>query len=158
MMAGMAIPVWAKDTLQLQPYKVHIIQSGSMAPTLPVGSVIISQSLPPEQYQVGDIVTFMAANKPRVLVTHRIAALSISTGGTKVFQTKGDANTNGDLWINSLGSITGKTVAVIPWLGYPLIWLKTVIGFWVFSAGILVLLAITLKGMLETPPAVEQKT
>lgn len=60
----------------------HVV-SGSMEPTVPVGSLIAVQEQ--EEYQVGDIVMYRHENG--LIVTHRIVALD---GDTII--TKGDAN------------------------------------------------------------------
>ena len=51
-------------------YKFMIVSSGSMAPTLPVGSLIIVTPCEYEDLELGDIVTM---NKAGTFLTHRIA-------------------------------------------------------------------------------------
>src|SRR6266498_1989012 len=62
--------------------KALVVRSGSMEPTLPVGSLIVAKKQ--SHYQVGDVITFKQGNS---FVTHRIN--NIENGA---FQTKGDAN------------------------------------------------------------------
>lgn len=70
--------------------KPVVVISGSMEPTLPIGSVIFVRSVPVEDVTVGDIVT---VERPRELglVTHRVVDV-INTDGTIALALKGDAN------------------------------------------------------------------
>src|SRR5688500_13738077 len=49
-----------------------VVYSGSMEPTIPVGSIVVLQPVAPAQLQVGDVVTFARTAEPGVQVTHRI--------------------------------------------------------------------------------------
>jgi len=105
-----------------------------MEPTIPVGSLILVQRVAPNLYKVGDIITFRPPAREHTLVTHRIIKIQENNYGAKEVITKGDANTNGDSWRSSLGSIVGKTVFSIPYIGYGVQIVKTEIGFLVFAA------------------------
>jgi signal peptidase len=100
-----------------------------MEPAIPTGSLVLDQRKLPDQYQVGDIVTYLDVAQRRQRTTHRITEITQKAGGAKIFQSKGDANPNGDKGYQGIGSITGKVILVIPYLGYPISWLKTPLGF-----------------------------
>jgi signal peptidase len=99
------------------PYQVCSVLSGSMEPTLPVGSIVILAKTEGSQLNVGDIITFSYPNHPNQLVTHRIYQVKQGTAGPG-FVTKGDANNAPDNWVVN-GSGTGwREMLNIPYLGY----------------------------------------
>lgn len=118
---------------RVRGWGAEVVISGSMRPAILPGSVVIHKELPPNHYQVGDVITFYPPYRERQLVTHRIVALYENSSGILVAKTKGDANTNGDPWLISVGSIRGKQVIALPWLGYLFQVVKTPIGFLVFT-------------------------
>ena len=110
-------------------YHVHAILSGSMRPTIAEGSLVLDRALPPNQYHVGDVVTFYIPGHGRNLVTHRIRQVQHDGRGMDRLITQGDANTNGDGWIIFPGAVTGKVIAHVPFLGYVWAGLHSVGGF-----------------------------
>jgi len=100
------------------PLRVFSVQSGSMAPAIPTGSVVFVQAR--EEYNVGDVITF---NSPTAVpITHRIedSFLDEDTGSQLLYRTKGDANDAADADPVRPASIIGRTVWHIPLLGYAL--------------------------------------
>ncbi len=71
----------------LGAYSLFVVESGSMEPTLTVGSVILSKA-PDDagQLKSGDIVTFRT--ETGYVVTHRI--IEVIGGDTVMYRTKGD--------------------------------------------------------------------
>ena len=109
-------------------FRVEVILSGSMKPSVNTGSLVIIRELHSWQYQIGDIVSFRPPTAHAESITHRIIDLDM-VNGVNVMRTKGDANSSSDLWQSSLGSISGKVLFSIPWIGYPVAWLRLPIGF-----------------------------
>jgi signal peptidase len=70
-------------------YHLFVVESGSMEPTLPVGSVILSRR-PADagELAVNEIVTFKTASGD--LVTHRICEVLTGTDGSVSYRTRGD--------------------------------------------------------------------
>lgn len=101
-------------------YRAYIVESGSMTPALPVGSVIFTKSTP--KYQTGDIVTFSQNGKN--FVTHRIVEEKENS-----FITKGDANEEADTGSVLSTQIVGKSILVVPYIGYLADFVKTPKGF-----------------------------
>lgn len=108
-------------------YKLLVVQSGSMQPEIPLGSVVMV--LPQSEYSVGDVVTFSPSAKDKEsLVTHRIAGYPSDIFGL-VYQTKGDANKAVDPGTIPKEQIIGKVVFTVPHVGIYLTKLKTPLGF-----------------------------
>lgn len=101
------------------PYKVLIVRSGSMEPTVPVGSLVVAEKQ--TSYGVGDIVTF---KQEESFVTHRITAAYDGK-----FWTKGDANTSPDGSPVPYSAVVGKLRWTLPYAGYIVTFAKTPLGF-----------------------------
>lgn len=129
LISGISLNLFAPDFIRGLTYQAYIIQSGSMEPAIPAGSLIVDRAMLPDQYRVDDIVTYLDVSKQRKFITHRITEITQKAGGVKIFQSKGDANPNGDNGYRGIGSIVGKVVLVVPYLGFPISWLKTPVGF-----------------------------
>jgi signal peptidase I len=100
-----------------------VVLTGSMEPTVPVGSIIYT--FPLKGYAYGDIVAFKSGN---VIVTHRISDISFKNS-VVYYQTKGDANEVRDQQEITNGEILGKTFLTIPIIGKISNLLKTPVGF-----------------------------
>ena len=100
------------------------VLTGSMEPTIHVGSLIFS--MPAPTYQIGDIITFKRGD---ITVTHRIYGIK-----DNVFQTKGDANKAVDPEPLIRSNIIGKDIFIIPYLGRVTSFVKTIPGFIIFIA------------------------
>lgn len=107
-------------------YKVKIVQSGSMEPSIKTGSIVIIQ--PRAEYTVGDIVTFGRDTKTDVPTTHRIVEARTESGAY-IFKTKGDANESADVAELRQSEIIGKVIFDVPYLGYLLDFAKKPLGF-----------------------------
>jgi signal peptidase len=105
------------------PYRVFTVLSGSMEPTLPIGSEVIDIAVPAARIHVGDVITFPHPRLPGAYVTHRVVAITSGTEGP-TFETKGDANGIRDPWTLKPDGTVLRVVADVPWLGYVLNWLS----------------------------------
>jgi signal peptidase len=71
---------------QLYGYQIYRVQTGSMTPTLSIGSIIVAKKPQnPEALNNGDIVTFTSNGR---IITHRI--IEIVNNGNIKYRTKGD--------------------------------------------------------------------
>lgn len=102
--------------------KIYIVMSGSMAPAVQAGSVVVVQPLPAEEVQPGEIITFRGENS-RGLTTHRVAHLETENG--LLFYTRGDANEALDPLPVKAQQLVGKVVLTVPHLGYLLACART---------------------------------
>ena len=105
--------------------EVFIVRSGSMEPSIPVGSVIIVSAVRPERLRTGEVVTIEAP--AGVVITHRILSVE-EVNGERHFQLKGDANPSPDPALVPVSWLVGRLTVAIPLLGYFLAYLSTPFG------------------------------
>ena len=108
-------------------FKIFMVESGSMAPTIQTGSLIIVK--PETEYKKDDIITFkknleIDIKARGATTTHRIVEVDNDS-----FTTKGDANETEDQKSIHKDLILGKLFLTIPYLGYPVSFAKTQTGF-----------------------------
>lgn len=106
------------------PVHVYAVKSGSMTPTISIGSLILAKKEP--AYQKGDIITF--TENSNETTTHRIIEI-IKQNDSVSYRTKGDANKIPDSLIVTPEYIVGKVFASLPYAGIPILYAKTPIGF-----------------------------
>ena len=93
-----------------------------MEPAIRAGDLVVdAPTTSTTTYLVGDILTFHPT--PAYTTTHRVAA--IDSGG---ITTKGDANSTADLGQIPPSSIVGRVVAVVPYGGYAVTFLRQPTG------------------------------
>ena len=105
-------------------FKPVVVYSGSMRPTLGVGSLAVDRVAPASTVRVGDVITF---NDPYVkgrLVTHRVAEI-VPTKHGLAYRTKGDANAARDPWAIRLDHQVGRMAFDLPVAGYVLYYAHT---------------------------------
>lgn len=116
--AGALAAGWA---LGFRPLAVY---SGSMEPTLPVGSLMVVQAVPAADVAVGDVITFAHPYAPGALVTHRVVEIVERPEG-RAYRTKGDANPARDPWTIALPGDVGRLRADVPYAGWALVYART---------------------------------
>lgn len=114
----------------VQTYKIFVVMSGSMEPTLKVGSIAFV--IPYPQYFSNDIITFTRNGDKKNPVTHRIISKIYKNGNPPVYLTNGDANKTLDSGEVTDKNIIGKVVFSIPNLGYFVNFVKDPKGFILF--------------------------
>ena len=101
-----------------QGYRLYILHTGSMSPTLRPGDAVLDAPAAGAVHP-GEVVTFRYPSGPDSVVTHRV--VSYADG---IVQTKGDANRTVDPWTLHLSQIVGRAAAFLPRAGYLLVYLK----------------------------------
>jgi signal peptidase I len=101
------------------------IRSGSMAPAIGVGSLVLAVPQDPETLQVGDVVT-VTLNGGTVL-THRIDAV-VQQDDRRMFRLRGDANPAPDPVLVTQDQLLGRIVVTLPLLGCLLAMMSMPIG------------------------------
>jgi signal peptidase len=109
---------------------VSPVLSGSMDPTFPPGSVVISQQAPISAIRTGDVIIFhppYATNG--ALVVHRVIVSNRTAAGLEVI-TKGDANRAADPWgvVRLRGDRAYRARFDIPLVGYAAVWIHSRTG------------------------------
>ena len=104
---------------RLLPYQALVVRSGSMAPTIPTGSVVFYTKRAAAKVKVGNIIVFSKPGNATEKVTHRVYKIGTGANG-RYFTTKGDANGAPDDWqVPAVG--TGWVARFhVPQLGYVL--------------------------------------
>ena len=88
------------------------VVTGSMEPSIPVGSLLITQETDIENVKVDDVICF----KTRVqeiwgkIVTHRVVGIYESEEGKILLETKGDANPVTDVYFVEESNFVGKVI------------------------------------------------
>jgi signal peptidase I len=99
------------------PYQALVVRSGSMAPTIPTGSVVFYHHVSANDVKVGQIIVFSRPGQPSERVTHRVFRIATGTTG-RYFVTKGDANATPDDWrIPAVGKGWVESFH-LPYVGY----------------------------------------
>lgn len=116
-------------------FKSRVVLTGSMAPAINPGDIVITVPIKDRALQTGDVITYEAKrfNGEGVGVfTHRIIGGDAKSG----FLVKGDHNPSPDIQRPGLSDILGLVVFRIPFLGHLItpralaILIPTIIGLW----------------------------
>ncbi len=116
--AWLAVWTLAPMALGWQP---HVVSSGSMAPSLRVGDVLVAAPADPGSIGGGQIVTYRDRLHDDRLVTHRVVRQNAD--GTLV--TRGDANVDPDPAPVDPERVVGVGRVVVPLVGLPYVWATT---------------------------------
>jgi signal peptidase len=100
-----------------------IVVSGSMEPTISLGSVVVARALPADEIRTGDVITYYSVNQPEVLVTHRVVGVE-GSGPTLRLRTKGDANAAEDVGGVNVTRPVSRLLYSVPMAGYVLTYLS----------------------------------
>lgn len=102
----------------LLPRLVHgaalTVRTGSMAPALAVGDLVIDRPVDPSMLRVGDIATYRQPSG--TLITHRVAGVDAS-GPQLRFTFRGDANRATDPLPVPADAIRGRVWFAVPYVG-----------------------------------------
>ncbi len=109
-------------------YQPVAVLSGSMSPTFNRGDAVVIQKLTKaekNELKEGDIIQFTSGSK---FVVHRIVKIGNDEYGNKTFTTKGDHNNGNDTYPVGIDQVVGKVSFVIPYIGYPSVWLSGMVS------------------------------
>jgi signal peptidase I len=84
------------------------LATGSMTPTFPTDSLLVTHTVPASQVVVGDIVTVQRAGE--LPITHRVVSVTALTSGDARLTLKGDDNRTADVkpyFVRSVGLVIG---------------------------------------------------
>lgn len=113
-LATIVVPLIIRAT----PYTVL---TGSMQPSIPPGSLVVSRPVDVGTIEIGDVVTYqLTSNQPEV-VTHRVVGLGFGSSGERALVTRGDANTVDDDPVRAV-QVRGVVAYHLPYLGHVNTW------------------------------------
>jgi signal peptidase len=96
----------------------YVIETGSMRPDLPPGTMVAVKPADPYVVHVGDVITYQLKSGESTVVTHRVIAVGYDGSGQMRWQTQGDANTAVDqAWVQP-AQLKGRLWYRVPYLGY----------------------------------------
>jgi signal peptidase len=104
---------------RLLGYSPVIVYGGSMADSVPVGSVAVAEEVWPEDIGVGDVIVFHppTASQHRSPLMHRVVSIR-EEDGQRLFHTKGDGNATPDPWEIGIERRGSRVVYAVPYVGY----------------------------------------
>ena len=88
------------------------VVTGSMEPTIPVGTILMTRDTPIEEVQEDDIVCFRSTNpgSEGLIVTHRVTGVYDTPDGIRCLQTKGDNNPSIDVKPVMQNNLIGRVI------------------------------------------------
>lgn len=96
----------------------YVVQTGSMRPDLPPGSLVVVRPVTGDDIAVGDVVTYQVASGEPVFVTHRVVSVSYDGRGELSMRTQGDANAVPDQESVREVQVRGELWYSLPYVGY----------------------------------------
>lgn len=125
-LGGLFVVAFAILGLRLTGTTTFAVMSGSMAPAIPVGSLLVVSAAEPSALTVGDVITYQLPDR---VVTHRVVAIEEGAAG-RLFSTKGDANAAVDGERIRLPESVGVVRSQLPFLGYLVVYAQ---AYWRFG-------------------------
>lgn len=120
-------------------YSAHVVTSGSMAPRVNPGDVVVTHPVTAAELRTGQVVLVHRPEVPGELLLHRL--VSFDEEGRLV--TRGDANQSDDSVHAEPSEVRGLAVLRVPWVGLPALWrVQGRHGVLALTAGVLVAAAV----------------
>ncbi|MCP2265808.1 signal peptidase I [Promicromonospora thailandica] len=95
----------------------YVVLSGSMAPTLPAGALVVVRPVDPAGIRTGDVITYQVRSGEPVVATHRVVGIGSTAAGERTFRTRGDANGADDVHPVRAVQVQGRLWYFVPYLG-----------------------------------------
>lgn len=95
-------------------YEIYSVISGSMEPSIPVGSLVYVRETEPADMEAGDVIAFYGAADGISIITHRVVENRVLMGE---LVTRGDANQEEDVRPVTYARCIGKVVCTVPGAG-----------------------------------------
>ena len=106
----------------------YAIVSGSMEPTVHLGSIAFIRKVPEKELHTGDVIAFTDPKASDKNILHRIYKI-LNNNGNLRYITQGDNNPLPDNWDFAYILIKGKYLFSLPYLGNITIQLRNPLGF-----------------------------
>lgn len=134
-LAVLIMTVTSKKT-SIFGYRMYLIMSGSMEPTIHVRDAIITKEI--DTPQTGDIIAFENGG---IITVHRIIQ-EYTEGDNKLYQTKGDNNSGIDSGLVQKSQVKGKVICNMPLLGRIVLYLQSHVEILFLLIGVIIIIAI----------------
>lgn len=104
--------VLSKGYVTFAGYSLFRVVTGSMEPSIPVGALLLSKEVEPEEIKTGDVICFRSREAGMLgkVVTHRVTAVLEGPDKSLMLETKGDANLTGDIHFVTQNNLIGRVV------------------------------------------------
>ena len=103
--------------------KLYCVETGSMEPNYPIGSMVVVKPVWFDQLKEGDVITYVVSDN--TVVTHRLIGIDTEHG---LLTTKGDNNVVADASLVSYNNVIGRVEFCVPGFGYVFLFLSTRFG------------------------------
>lgn len=103
--------------------KLYCVETGSMEPNYPVGSMIVVERVWFESLKPGDVITYTVSEN--TVVTHRVVEIDSEH---RLLTTKGDNNVVADTSPVRYENVLGRVEFCVPGFGYAFLFLNTRFG------------------------------
>lgn len=113
--AILAIAVLVPRVAGATPY---VILTGSMRPTMPPGTLVVTRPAPVEEIGIGTVITYQLDSGEPSVVTHRVVSVGSNGKGERILRTQGDANNAVDQKPVLPVQVRGERWYDVPYLGY----------------------------------------
>lgn len=95
----------------------YTILTGSMAPGMPPGTLVVVKPVDPADIAVGTVITYQLESGQPTVVTHRVTGVGVNARGEQRFTTQGDANNTPDAEAVRPIQVRGARWYAVPHLG-----------------------------------------
>jgi signal peptidase len=96
----------------------YVIETGSMRPDLPPGTMVAVKPVDPATIATGDVITYQLRSGDATVVTHRVVSIGYDGTGAVRWRTQGDANGTADQnWVMP-EQVKGTLWYSVPYLGH----------------------------------------
>lgn len=141
-------------------YQTSTMLTGSMAPLINPGDVVVTAPTPVSGIRVGDIITYHIPVEDHRVETHRVTEVLVNKDGATAVRTKGDANNGVDPWTATLQANTvDRHIMTVPFMGQAIRTLRQPVVLNTLMYGAPAVLVITLLASIwrkdPEPPASE---
>lgn len=117
LLATVALLLALSVVVQVAGWQSTVVMSGSMAPAVSAGDLVVVRPAGPAALVPGRIVLVDDPDVPGKLRLHRIAAVEDG-----MLRLKGDANPRPDTSLVAPRAVHGVGTLRLPWLGLPVVW------------------------------------
>lgn len=94
------------------------VQTGSMRPSLPPGTLVVVRPVDPDEIGIGTVITYQLESGRPAVTTHRVTSVGINNvSGERLLRTKGDANEAVDPEPVRPVQVRGEVWYAVPYLG-----------------------------------------